>query len=97
MASSGVSTTIWAARSCPNCGEDSLHALEGSPRIWCGRCGWKTTYTRGTPFYDSELVPDEFLIAFILYADTLLSGGGIHLFSTRFSHPQTRVGIIRPN
>jgi ribosomal protein S27AE len=65
--------TIWAARSCPNCGEDSLHALEGSPRIWCGRCGLKTTYTRGTPFYDSELAPGEFLIAFILYADTLLS------------------------
>jgi hypothetical protein len=32
----------------------------------------KTTYTRGTPFYDSELT-GEFLIAFILYADTLLS------------------------
>jgi len=42
-------------------------------RIWCGRCDWKTTYTRGTPFYDSELAPGEFLVAFVLYADTLLS------------------------
>ena len=29
--------------------------------------------TRGTPFYDSELTPSESLIAFVLYADTLLS------------------------
>ena len=59
--------TIWEERSCPHCGADSLHALSGSGRIWCGRCDWKTTYTRGTPFYDSELTPGEFLIAFILY------------------------------
>ena len=65
--------TIWEERSCPHCGADSLHALTGSDRIWCGRCDWKTTYTRGTPFYESELTPDEFLVAFILYADTLLS------------------------
>src|SRR5699024_1202403 len=45
----------------------------GSARIWCSRCDWKTTYTHGTPIYDSELVPGEFLVAFILYADTLLS------------------------
>ena len=64
--------TVWEARSRPNCGADSLHTLEGSDRIWCGRCDWKTTYTRGTPFYDLEL-PGEFLIAFILYADILLS------------------------
>ena len=64
---------IWAARSCPHCEQKTLHALDGSDRIWCSRCNWKTTYTRGTPFYDSELAPGEFLIAFILYADTLLS------------------------
>lgn len=29
--------------------------------------------TRGTPFYISELPPGEFLIVFILYADTHLS------------------------
>ena len=33
----------------------------------------KTTYTRGTPFYDSKLAPGEFLVVFVLYADTLLS------------------------
>lgn len=65
--------TGWEARACPNCGADSLQALDGSSRIWCGRCHWKTTFTRGTPFYDSELTPGEFLITFILYADTLLS------------------------
>ena len=58
---------VWEARSCPNCGADSLHALDGSDRIWYGHCDWKTTYTRGTLFYDSELTGGEFLIAFILY------------------------------
>ena len=64
---------IWTTRDCLNCDADSLHALDGSIRIWCGRCDWKTTYTRGTPFYDSKLAPGEFLVAFVLYADTLLS------------------------
>ncbi len=64
---------IWTARSCPNCGAESLQALADSDRIWCGRCNWKTTYTRGTPFYNSDLAPGEILIAFILYADTQLS------------------------
>lgn len=31
---------IWTARSCPNCGQDTLQALDGSDRIWCGRCDW---------------------------------------------------------
>jgi len=26
--------TIWEERSCPHCGADSLHALNGSDRIW---------------------------------------------------------------
>ena len=65
--------TIWTSQTCPNCDADALRALDGSTRIWCGRCDWKTTYTRGTPFYDTELAPGEFLVAFILYADTLLS------------------------
>ncbi|WP_049998744.1 IS1595 family transposase [Halococcus sediminicola] len=64
---------IWTTRTCPSCDADALHALDGSARIWCGRCDWKTTYTRGTPFYDSELAPGEFLVAFVLYADSLLS------------------------
>ena len=64
---------VWTTRNCPNCDTDTLHALDGSARIWCRRCDWKTTYTRGTPFYDSELAPGEFLVAFVLYANTLLS------------------------
>ena len=64
---------IWTSRACPNCDADTLHALNGSARIWCGRCDWKTTYTRRTTFYDSELASGEFLVAFILYADTHLS------------------------
>ena len=58
--------TVWEALSRPNCGADSLHALDGSDRIWCGRCDWKTTHTRDTSFCESELTPSEFLIAFIL-------------------------------
>ena len=65
--------TMCEERSCPRCGADSLHALNGSDCIWCGRCGWKATYTRETSLYDLELTPGEFLIEFILYADTLLS------------------------
>lgn len=53
---------IWAARSCPHCEAESLQALDGSDRIWCGRCNWKSTYTRGTPFYNSELARSEFRI-----------------------------------
>ena len=33
----------------------------------------ETTYTCGTPFYNSKLAAGEFLVAFILYTDTLLS------------------------
>ena len=32
---------IWTTRTCPNCDADALHALDGSARIWCGRCDWK--------------------------------------------------------
>jgi ribosomal protein S27AE len=64
---------IWTTRDCPNCDANTLHALDGSTRICCGRCDWKITYTRGTPFYDSKLAPGEFLVAFVLYADTLLN------------------------
>lgn len=52
--------TIWEQRSGPNCGAENLQALDGSPWIWCGRCDWKTTNTRGTPFYESELTASEF-------------------------------------
>jgi hypothetical protein len=47
--------------------------LRGPPRIWCGNRRYTATYTLRIPVYNSELVGGEFLIAFILYADTLLN------------------------
>lgn len=46
---------------------------EFPPRIWFGNCRHIATYTLSTPFYNSEITGGEFLIAFVLYADTLLS------------------------
>ena len=46
---------IWTTQICLDCDADALHALDGSARIWCGHCDWKTTYDRRKPFYDSEL------------------------------------------
>lgn len=51
---------------------------------------WKATYTRGTPFYDSELAPGEFLIAFVLYVDTLLSINQIAFLLRRATRRSTR-------
>ena len=67
------SKTVWEARFCPKCSPEGPHAIDGSDCIWCGRCDWIITYTRGTQFYDSDLNIGEFLIAFILYADTPFS------------------------
>ena len=64
---------IWQQAPCPNCGECTVQTSEKSPRIWCGNCRYTGTYTLRTPFYNSELTGGEFLIAFVLYADTLLS------------------------
>ena len=64
---------VWISRTCANCNVDALQVLDGSTRIWCGHCGWKTTYTRETPFYDSELALGESLVAFVLCADVLLN------------------------
>ncbi len=83
---------IWVARSCPNCEAETLQAIDGSDRVWCGRCNWKTTYTRGTPFYNSELAHGEFLIAFILYAGTLLSINQItFLLSSSYKTPHDQI------
>ena len=63
----------WQQAPCPDCGDHAVQASEDSPRIWCGNCRYTGTYTLRTPFYNSELTGGEFLIAFVLYADTLLS------------------------
>jgi transposase-like protein len=43
------------------------------PRLWCSNCRYTFTYTRNTPFEVRTLTPGEIIIAFVLYADTLLS------------------------
>ncbi|TSD09190.1 IS1595 family transposase [Haloglomus irregulare] len=64
---------LWEQRTCPDCGVGQIYAGQSSDRIWCGRCSFMSTYTLGTPFYDAELAGGEFLVAFVLYADSLLS------------------------
>jgi len=71
--------TIWAARSYPNCGADSLHATElltysmdlteSGVTVVTGK-----QHTRAEPPSTiRNSPPGEFLIAFVIYADTLLS------------------------
>jgi len=63
----------WEQAPCPECGETACQAGDGSPRIWCSNCRYVFTYTRNTPFEGRTLSPGEIVIAFVLYADTLLS------------------------
>ncbi len=58
---------------CPDCGETAIQTRDDSPRVWCSSCRYVFTYTRNTPFEGRTLTPGEILIAFALYADTLLS------------------------
>jgi hypothetical protein len=41
--------------------------------VWCRDCNFKPVYTYGTPFHEKHLSCGELLLAFTLYADTLLS------------------------
>jgi len=63
---------LWRQRSCPECDVGPVYVGDSCDRVWCGRCSFCSTYTRGTPFYDAELAPGEFLVALVLYADSLL-------------------------
>ena len=63
----------WEQAPCPECGEIAIQSGDSSPRIWCTNCRYGFTYTRNTPFEGRTLTPGEIVIAFILYADTLLS------------------------
>jgi transposase-like protein len=58
---------------CPECGETAIQTGDSSPRVWCTNCRYVFTYTRNTPFEGRTLTPGEIVIAFVLYADTLLS------------------------
>jgi len=63
----------WEQAPCPECGETAIQSGDSSPRIWCTNCRYVFTYTRNTPFEGRTLTPGEIVLAFVLYADTLLS------------------------
>ncbi len=63
----------WEEAPCPDCSETTINAGDSSPRLWCSNCRYSFTYTRNTPFEGRTLTPGEVVIAFVLYADTLLS------------------------
>ena len=63
----------WKEAPCPDCGETTVNAGDSNPRLWCSNCRYTFTYTRNTPFEGRTLTPGEVIIAFVLYADTLLS------------------------
>ena len=63
----------WEQTPCPECGETAIRSGDDSPRVWCTNCRYTFTYTRNTPFHGRTLTLGEFIIAFVLYADTLLS------------------------
>jgi len=64
---------FWEQTPCPSCDQPSIHTWESSDRVICRSCGFKPRYTYGTPFHEKHLSCGEVLLAFILYADTLLS------------------------
>ena len=59
----------WEQAPCPECGETTLQTRDDSPRVWCRNCRYSFTYTRNTPFANTQLSPGELLLIFILYAD----------------------------
>jgi hypothetical protein len=63
----------WEEAPCPDYGKTAINAGDSSPRLWCSNCRYTFTYTRNTPFEGRTLTPREIIIAFVLYADTLLS------------------------
>jgi len=63
----------WEQAPCPNCEKTAVSCSEDSLRVWCSNCRYTFTYTRNTPFAGRTLTPGEIVIAFVLYADTLLS------------------------
>ncbi|MDB2293979.1 IS1595 family transposase, partial [Halorubrum ezzemoulense] len=64
---------FWENTSCPRCGHQSIMTWEKHDRVRCRNCEFKPVYTHGTPFHEKHLSCGEVLLAFTLYADTLLS------------------------
>ncbi len=64
---------FWENTSCPRCGHNAVQTWPHLDRVWCRDCNFKPVYTYGTPFHEKHLSCGEVLLAFTLYADTLLS------------------------
>jgi len=64
---------FWENTSCPRCGHHRMMTSEARDRVRCRDCNFKPVYTYGTPFHEKHLSCGEVLLAFLLYADTLLS------------------------
>lgn len=64
---------FWKHTSCPRCGLNAIQTWSGLDRVRCRGCNFKPVYTYGTPFHEKHLSYGEVLLAFTLYADTLLS------------------------
>ena len=64
---------FWESSPCPRCGNQHIVTWENTDRIWYRDCNFKPAYTYGTPFHEKHLTCGEILLAFTLYADTLLS------------------------
>ncbi|WP_121743575.1 IS1595 family transposase [Natronorubrum halophilum] len=64
---------FWADAICPHCDHQSIRVWDDLDRIWCRNCDFRPVYTYGTPFHEKHLSCGEVLLAYILYADTLLS------------------------
>jgi hypothetical protein len=63
----------WEEAPCHECRQAAVETFEDSPRLWCSNCRYVFSYTGNTPFAGRTLTPGEIILAFILYADTLLS------------------------
>ncbi len=64
---------VWENTSCPRCGHNAVQTWLHLDRVWGRDCNFKPAYTYGTPFHEKHLPAGEVLLAFTLYADTLLS------------------------
>jgi len=64
---------FWEQTTCPSCDHPTIQTWDSSDRVICRSCGFKPVYTYGTPFHEKHLTAGEVLLAFVLYADTLLS------------------------
>jgi len=74
---------FWESTTCPRCGNPSLYTWESSDRVCCRNCPFKPVYTYGTPFHEKHLSCGEVLLAFMLYADTLLNISDIEVILDR--------------